>query len=378
MKILYVHSSAGLYGADRCLLSIARGLTARSCEVHVAVPEDGPLVRELRKVGAHIFFLDPVVFRRDVLSPKGAISLALQAPASVWKLYRLMRRERYDLVHSNTSVTLGGAIAARLSGTPHVWHFREIQKEFGFMLRLYEPVVKLLSTRLIFITQAVADQFADGRIRAKGKVIYDGIPVQDYDNLAAEPESNGSVVITSVGRLAPYKGQDVLVKALAEVSRQGVDLQAYIVGDVYADRRAYRMKLIDLAVKLGLGEKTHFVGFQETIQPYLERCNIFVMPATGQEALGIVMLEAMAACRAVVAADVGGVAEVVRDGETGMLVEAGDEKEMAAAIVGLTRDRKKRRQLARQGHEAVNERFSDEAMLAAVTGVYEEIIGAPV
>ncbi|MHB8168809.1 MAG: glycosyltransferase [Thermoleophilia bacterium] len=378
MKILYVHSSADLYGADRCLLSIARGLIARGSEIHVAVPEDGPLVRELRQAGVRVVFLEPVVFRRDVLSPRGALGLALQAPVSIWKLYRLMRRERYGLVHSNTSVTLGGAIAAWLSGTPHVWHFREIQTEFGIMLRLYEPVVRLLSTRLIFITQAVAEQFRDARIRAKGKVIHDGIPVQEYGDLAGEPGSNGSVVVTSIGRLAPYKGQDVLVRALAGAAGEGVDLEAFIVGDVYADRHAYRMELIELAARLGMEDRIHFVGFHEEIQPYLERCNIFVMPANRQEPLGIVMLEAMAASRAVIATNGGGVAEIVKDGETGILVQVGDDRGMAAAIVSLARDPEKRRRLAQRGHEIVRQRFSEEAMLAEIAGIYQEVTGEPV
>ena len=376
MKILYVHSSAGLYGADRCLLSIARGLTSRGWEVHVAVPEDGPLVRELRQAGVNIIFLDPIVFRRDALTPRGALRLALGAPASIWRLYRLIRRENYDLVHSNTSVTLGGAVAARMSRTPHVWHFREIQTEFGFMLRLFEPVVRLLSNRLIFITQAVADQFSDDRLRVKGKVIHDGIPVQDYE-LAAEPETIGSVVVTSVGRLAPYKGQDVLVRALAETVAQGIDLEAYVVGDVYADRHAYRMELIELAATLGMSEKIHFVGFQEEIQPFLERCNIFVMPANRQEPLGIVMLEAMASSRALIATNGGGVAEIVNDGDTGLLVRVGDYREMAAAIVELARDPEKRHRLARRGHETVSERFSDEVMVAQVIDLYEEVSGEP-
>lgn len=374
-KILLVHSSAGLYGADRCLVAIVRELVKRGAAVHVAVPEDGALVGILRSTGARVHLLDTVVFRREMLSMTGMIGMVFRTPVSVGRLARLIRREKIDLVHTNTGVTVGGAVAARLCRVPHIWHFRDILTEFKGYLRFYEPFVDFFSTRIIFITKAVREHFSSERIKQKGVVIYDGIPVEDYEGTAPEA-SCPPFVVTTAGRLAPYKGQDVMIRALAKAAEDGLDLEAYIVGDVYGDRHEFRKELVALADDLGIGERVHFDGFQERVQPYLEKCNIFVMPSTRQEPLGIVILEAMAAGRAVISTSGGGAVEIIEDGLTGMLVPPGDSDKMAAAITDMAKDDEKRLGVARRGKEVALANYSEEKMAVLVADLFEQVINS--
>lgn len=372
-KILLVHSSSDLYGSDRCLIGIVKGIVDQGAEPHVAVPSAGPLVEELSRLGVQVHILDTCVFRRNILSLGGFAHLVLRAPVSIFRLAYLMQREKFDLVHTNTGVTLGGAIAAKLTGTPHIWHFRELLNEFGFFLKLYQPLVVLLSNRIIFITGAVRGQFGQ-EAREIGSVIHDGIPVHDYE--VKEKISSGRFVVATVGRLAPYKGQDVLLQALARVKEAGVDLEAYIVGDVYADRHGHRHSLMTLARQLSLQDQVHFTGFKKQIQPYLQKCDVFVMPSIRPEGLGIVMLEAMAASRAVIAADGGGVREVITDGKVGLLVPPGDSKRMAEAIIRLAKDEKERNRLARNGEKKAKGEFSQGRMVDAVMDLYDEVISS--
>ncbi|MCL4473132.1 MAG: glycosyltransferase [Actinobacteria bacterium] len=372
-KVLLVHSSAGLYGADRCLVAIARELVGRGTTVHVAVPEDGALVGMLASAGARVHLLDTVVFRREMMSLRGMVGMVLRAPVSVLRLARLIRREKIGLVHTNTGVTVGGALAARLCRVPHVWHFRDILTEFKRYLRFYEPFVDLFSTRIIFITVAVRDHFSSEGIKRKGVVIYDGIPVQDFQDTAPEAPIP-PLVVTTVGRLAPYKGQDYLIRALAKAAGEGLELEAYVVGDVYGDRHAFRMELMALADEQGIGGRVHFEGFQEQVQPYLEKCNIFVMPSTRPEPLGIVILEAMAAGRAVISTDGGGAVEILEDGVTGVLVPSGNSDKMAAAITDLAKNDEKRLGIARRGKEVALADYSEEKMAASVADLFEEVI----
>lgn len=373
-RILFVHSSAELYGSDRCLLEVVKGLVAAGGEAHVVLPGDGKLVPELRQAGASVHFLDPVVFRREILSPAGAVGLCLRLPVQVFRLARLIRKTDIDLVHTNTGVTLGGAMAAKLCRVPHVWHFREILSEFNTFLRLYQPLLVFCSDRFIFITEAVKNQFSSTRITGRGEVVYDGIPTEQFNGIPWEA-ADGRLVITTVGRLAPYKGQEVFIEALSEAHREGVDFEAFVVGDVYGDRHAFREKLVARALELGLGERIHFVGFQDQVQPFLERCNLFVMPATRQEALGIVMLEAMAAGRAVIATRGGGAPEIIKTGENGVLVTPGSVTELADAIVRLARDPEQRKRLVNRGRQVVEERFSEKAMVDSVLKTYAEMLG---
>lgn len=372
MKILAVHSSATLYGSDRCLMSIVNGLVMKNNEIHVVLPNPGILADELKKRGARVIFLEALIFRRDILSWSGALKMMMRSPVSVRQLVKLMQREKYDVIYTNTGVTLGGAIAAKMCRIPHVWHFREILKEFSMFLRLYEPVVLILSTRLIFITKAVRDQFTSGRIKEKDRVIYDGIPTENFTKAAPE-KLNRRVVVTSVGMLAPYKGQDVLLRAIAGVVEAGVDVEVYIVGDVYAGRDDFMDKLSSLAKEHRICDKINLVGFQEDVLPFLEACNIFIMPSTRQEPLGIVILEAMAANRAVIATNGGGAREIIKNNENGLLVPAGNSVAMTKAIIFLAEHIDDRQRLAARGRAIVMDKYTEEAMVSSVIKQFEEV-----
>ncbi len=372
-KILIVHSSAELYGSDRCLLSAAKGLVANGVNLHVTVPSTGPLVKELTNAGAVVHILDPIVFRREVLSVSGLAKLFLRTPLATWQLVRLIRSEHFDLVHTNTGVIIGGAVASEITRTPHVWQFREILDEFGWVLRLYEPFVLMLSKRVVFITAAVQEQFFLKGFKLKGSIINDGIPSGLFDFTKTERKDD-RFVITTVGRLAPYKGQDVFLKALALAIQTGINLEAYIVGDVYGNRYGYREELKQLASKLGLDSRVNFVGFQTEIQPFLEKCNLFVIPSIRPEGLGIVILEAMMSGRAVIATGGGGSAEVVANGEDGILIPPGDYNAMAKAIIQLAQDEELRKSLASSGKRKVKEYFSEDIMIKKLIKLYEHVI----
>lgn len=372
-KILFIHSCAGLYGADRCLLSICRGLVEAGAEPYVLLPYDGILVKELKKLGANVQIMDTVVFRRDVFSISGALKMLAKAPFSIFRIARFIREKKIDIVYTNTGVAIGGAVAARLTRRPHIWHFRDILTEFGRLLRFYEPFVNLFSTRLIFITKAVGDQFSSAGIRKKGKVIYDGIPTENFSGEA--PEHRGSnFIVTSVGRLAPYKGQQVLIEALKDVNDQGVSMEAFIVGDVYAGREAFKEELSAIIRDAGLQKRIHLTGFQQEVQPYLEKCNVFVMPSKRQEPLGIVMLEAMAAKRAVIATNGGGAREIINDDTNGLLVEPGNSGEMAEALIRIARDDDLRHRLASKGYQDVTEKYSEKAMISNIVNFCSDVL----
>ena len=146
--ILFVQSSSDLYGSDRCLINITSGLSKKGYRISVVVPYPGPLVDKLRDYGIKTWVLEPIVLRKQLLGSYGVVvKFIFGMPRAVRALRRLMRDENVDLVHSNTGVVIGGALAARRCGLPHVWHFREVFSDFGRAWRLYEPYVARYSTR---------------------------------------------------------------------------------------------------------------------------------------------------------------------------------------------------------------------------------------
>ncbi|MHB8160069.1 MAG: glycosyltransferase [Thermoleophilia bacterium] len=375
-KALLVHSSADLYGSDRCLTWIVDILCEQGMAVEVVLPYFGPLVDELRKTQVPVHIFDPIVFRRSLMTPASLMKLGAVAPVSVKDLHNLIKRRNFDIVHSNTGVVIGGALAAWRSGTPHIWHFREMLTEFKKLWKMHEPLAVRTSREIICISQAVAGQFVSQRAKSKISVVYDGIPVP-AKKICAQGRAleNRVIKLLTVGRLAHYKGQDVLISALRVMVDRGMSAEVTLVGDVFGDETDYRKELENQTAALGIQHLVHFEGFQHNVNQYLDRSDILVMPSRRPEGLGLVILEAMARCKPVVATDGGGVREIVIHGENGVLVEGDRPTALAEAIMKLADDRDLAQKIAENGFETVVSKFSLEKMNNGLVNVYRRVLG---
>src|SRR5579884_2763839 len=183
MNILIAHNTADLYGASRSMLRMVCGLIKEPHAVTIVLPEDGPLVGELRRSGATVV-IHPSLFliTRGMLREPWRIALA---PWSVVFLMWLILRRRIALVHTNTALILSPAIAAMLARTPHVWHIREFFSEFPAIWPLHQRLMYFLSRRIIAVSQAVAGQFAAG-LRDRVAVIHDGFPPEEFDGVTPD------------------------------------------------------------------------------------------------------------------------------------------------------------------------------------------------
>lgn len=375
VKVLFIHSSAELYGSDRCLVWLARGLAGRGYQVEAVLPEHGPLESELMDAGARVHIIDSVVFRRSVMNPLGALRLIARALPSVIRLRRLMRRRAYDLVHTNTGVVIGGALAARLAGIPHVWHFREVLSEFGLMWRLHQFLVGRTSAAVVCISNRVASQFATARVRDRLSIIYDGIPVPPaFADAGAVRGADGTCRLISIGRIAPYKGQDILIAAVASLAEQGIDVRLDIIGGVYGGQVEYLDSLKRQVAALGIASRVDFLGFRDDVASRLDKADIFVLPSRRPEGLGLVVLEALARGKAVIATDNGGAAEIIDNGVSGILVGPEDPAAIAAAVRDIVSGKVDSDSLGRKGYEVVAERFSETRMVEDMILTYEKVM----
>jgi glycosyltransferase involved in cell wall biosynthesis len=193
------------------------------------------------------------------------------------------------------------------------------------------------------------------------QTIHNGVP---DDPRVPEPRAQTAPSIGAVGRIEPQKGFDVLIRALGEVD----DATLAIVGEG-SERRA----LLDLARRTGVAERIRWRGWSDDARSYLASFDVFVLPSRF-EGFPLVVLEALLARLAVVAADVGSVAEVVLDGETGLLVPPEDPGALAAAIRRLLADDDLRRGLAERGRQLVLERFTAARMSRAYESLYHELL----
>ncbi|MEO6715309.1 MAG: glycosyltransferase [Mycobacteriales bacterium] len=333
-RLLIVHASSDLYGSDVACLRVAAAARAAQWEVDIVVPSDGPLVPASRAVGATVVVLDPIVLRHADLSGVRPLLLPARWLRQSLRLRAFARsRPAYDVVHSNCAPTLGGALVARWSGARHVWYVHELftstlqRRVFDYLLCRYADAV-------ITCSRAALDQFP-GVVRAgHGHVGYARVDVPDEIE-RSKPLSGGVPVVVCVGRLNSWKGQDVLIAAIARLRSRGVAVRAQLVGSVFRDERQFEQRLRDLVEELGVGDVVDFLGERRDALDIVAEADIAVIPSTRPEPFGMSVVEAMALGRPVVASAAGGPAEIISSGIDGLLVPPGDAVALADALQRL-------------------------------------------
>lgn len=379
-RILYVNSSGDFHGAERCLLNLTTRLERSEFRPLIVLPFRGQLFDELqrRSVDARILPLGVFRVRGELYPPRLFLRLAELLPA-VTRLVEMIRHEDIALVHSNTSGVMAGAIAARISRIPHVWHVREIVTRPRIFWWFMRRLIPRLSHRVICISRAVRQHLGSLHPADEGKirVIFDGVDVNVPRSGESLTGAEGSgLTVGMIARVNPYKGHEMFIRAAHSVSQAVPSARFVVVGGHLPEYETLWRRLLQLRRDLGLDSALSFTGHQppERIPEILASFDVFVLPTTDREGLGQVVLEAMAMARPVVATDVGGPCEVVVDGVTGYLVPPSDADRMAAAILRLLRDADLRSRMGRAGRARVEQFFSLDQHVSCIKAVYREVL----
>jgi glycosyltransferase involved in cell wall biosynthesis len=357
-------------------LLLASGLDRDRYVPIVVLAENGPLRGDLEALGIEVHVRPLAVMRRSLMSPPGMGRVAAAWAADAGGLGRMARTRGVSLVHTNTSVTLGGAAAARIAQVPHVWHVREIYAGFERWWPAYRRLL-VTADALPCVSEATAAQFDGiGPVR----VVADGIaalperaaPAAAREALGVAP---GAFTVAVLGRLSQWKGQEVLIRALADVRLRDAGAVGLIAGAPWRGEERRERELRELTRQLGVTDRVRFLGFRDDVGTVLGAADVVAVPSTQPDPLPNAALEAGAAGCCVVAADHGGLPDMICDGVTGVLVPPGDVSALATALAGLAADPERRSVLAAQAARDLPERFAAEKLLHAVQGLYDELLG---
>jgi glycosyltransferase involved in cell wall biosynthesis len=373
--VLYLHSSAGRYGADRQLALLAGGLDPARYRALVVLAMDGDLRADLQAAGVDVLVRPGLaVLRRAAISPPGLTRLGAALACDGGALTRLVRRRDVALVHTNTSVTLGGAAPARIARIPHVWHLREIYAGFERFWPAYRRLL-LTADALPCVSEATRAQLGNA-----GFVLHDGLAVapQRAERAAARTALDlpaDAFVCAILGRVSSWKGQDVLIRALAEaaLARAG-EIVALIAGEPWHGEEHRMDDLRALASSLGVAGRVRLAGFRPDVANLYGCADVIVVASTQPDPLPNAALEAAAAGCCVVASDHGGLPEILRDGVSGRLVAPADPAALAAVLAQLRDDRSQRERVGAAAAADVRSRFAAARLLDRVQALYDSLL----
>jgi len=359
-------------GVERSAVDVAAAVARAGWRALVA-SSGGPMVRELERAGARHFILpldakNPITLRRNVT-----------------RLAELVRAEGVDIVHARSRAPAWSArAAARRAGAHFVTTFHGTYGHRGLFKRRYNAIM-LQGERVIANSAFIAEHIGEvyGAQGEKLITIPRGVDVQRFDPSRVSAERmiklstqwqlpDGASVILLPGRLTRWKGQAVLIEALARLKRD--DYVALLVGDDQG-RHAYRDELLELVRKLGLAGRVRLVGECRDMPVAYMLADVVVSASTDPEAFGRVAAEAQAMGRPVIATDHGGARETVLAGETGWLVPPGDAGALAGALAqALDLDADIRAAVAEAARAHIVDNFTVERMCNATLDLYAELL----
>lgn len=360
LRILHVEAGRHLYGGARQVLYLLDGLARAGVKSQLVCP-----------AGSAIAAAAPPHCERVHAIPMGG---DLDAGMMV-RLRGLIRSEGPDLVHvhSRRGADLWGGIAARLAAVPAVLSRRVDNPESWAALRLKYPLYR----RVITISEGIRQVLLKAGL-PPDKVVcvrsaVDATPYAvhcDRDWFLTELGlARGDRTLAVVAQLIERKGHALLLDALPAILAQHPELRVLLFG-----RGPLEGALSERIHRLGLAERVHLAGFRTDLERILPCLDLLVHPAT-LEGLGVSLLQAAAAGVPIVAARAGGIPEVVRDGENGLLVPPGDTKALGEAVLWMLDHPEESRALGARGRALVERDFSVPAMVEGNLHVYRELLG---
>jgi glycosyltransferase involved in cell wall biosynthesis len=386
--VLFIHSSDDLYGSDHVLLQIVRGLDPTLYKPLVVLPTDmehvGLLSRELRRYGVEYVHLPIAIMRRRYMRPLSLPAFLGRVVKGTLILGRLIKARQVKLIYGFTFAVVAAPAVAAWSGVPLITHAHEIMRRPSWLRKLLNALYVRRSKAVLCISEAVRLNILQDEPRSARRlpVIHNGLARRDVPekSVAAWRTDLGvpleMPLAGMAGRVSQWKGQEILLRAAAILVQRAVPCHFLSIGGVFDGDESYRSKLNNLMVELGMREHFTMVDFRPDARYALAALDIFILPSIEPEPFGMVILEAMAAGRPVVASKHGGPLEIVLDGTTGLLVAPSDPEALANAIQELLQDAALRDRMGQAGAQRLDAEFSIDSQLRAIQSVFSSVLQA--
>lgn len=372
-NILILHEVAEISGAENSLIGLAKNIDRSKFNPIFILPQEGPLFLELTKLGVEVYANRFPRVRRG-----------LGVFGSINKFIHIIKEKDIRLIHSNSIRThIYGVILAKLSNIPVIWHQRNLISG-----EIIDPdrLLSFLPDKIICNSFAVARRFVKkGNLPDKVKVVYNGVDVQKF-NPQVNPDKirqefgikADEDVVGIVSRFHPIKGYEDFFHAAKILLRDTPDaaknLRFLVAGGAVFEEDKYMEKYLkDMVINLGLEKKIIFTGLRQDMPEIYAAMDIFVF-TSHHEACARVILEAMACAKPIVAVNAGGTPEIVEDGTSGFLVEAGTPNSIAERIAFLLNNKAIAKKMGEEARRRAEEKFNIKKNAEEIQKIYLQLI----
>lgn len=362
MKVLHVTTHMNIGGIGNYIFTLAKALKNKGIEIIVA-SSGGNLEEELKK--------NNIEHRHVDIDTK--FEFAPKVFGAAFAISEIIKKEKIDIIHAHTRVSqVASSFASFMTGKPY------LSTCHGFFKKRARGIFDTWGRKVIAISASVKVHLkTDLGVKEKRiELIYSGVDISRFGREYSDEEVRSiklslglkdSPVVGTIGRLSNVKGHVFLIEAMKEILANRRDVQALIVGD-----GPDRDRLKTLVRDLNMEDAVFFVSSNPDTHKFLSIMDVFVFPSI-KEGLGIALLEALAARRACVASNVGGIRDIIKDGFNGILVDACDTIAISDAVSKLLGDPVLRKEMGGRGRDLVAERFLLDSMVENMADLYERV-----
>ncbi len=379
IPILFVNSTPEHGGANILLIDMLRHLDlAKYRPVIVSPPQKVEQTANFEQFEGPVETVQLGVLKRSN-NPFKILRFLWLTVTGARRLVRLIKDERVQIVHTNSSTVISGALAAKISGVHSVVHVHEVISPRWARFLLSIPIFAL-ADQVVVISHTVRDQFPS-RLRDRVEVVYDGVDLKKFKPRAVSENINmrtrlgvpgQAPLIGTVARFTPWKGQEVFIRACADLAEEYPQAQFIMAGQTFEELSRYVHNLKRLAKELNLEERMKFEFWHPDITGLMSALDIFVHTSVKPEAFGLVVIEAMALKKPVIGT-IGGVREIISD-HVGSVVSPGDHLALSEAIKQMLGDREAAKTMGIKGQDRVTQLFNITRTSRKFESIYQNLL----
>jgi glycosyltransferase involved in cell wall biosynthesis len=375
-NILFIHQSAELYGSDKTLLYLVANLDKNKFFPIVILPNEGPLKIELEKENVKVIIAPVLKLYRKMFTPSNLLKFSKDYFKGIKTIKSIRKEYKIDFIYSNTLAVLLGFFFCFFHKIKHIWHVHEIIESPKFFTKFFRYFLNNPTNSVLIYNSFATCKFWN--CKGNNQVIWNGIaafPEIEEEEKAVIRKTilttDNEIVFALVGRISRWKGQMLLLEAFNKLVKTHQNIRLVYIGSTPPNQEHFLDSLKDKIKNYDLIQKVNIIPFQDNIHQFWQCIDIAVVSSTEPEPFGMVAIEAMMAKKPVIAANHGGLMEIVVNNETGFLVEPNNKDALKDALEKLITNPELRTSFGEKGFQRAVENFSIQKYVQKIEYILE-------